>query len=116
MSLWRDIAGFEGLYQVSSDGRVKSLGRETIGGSRGGPCNKRYPAKELTPVPGGRGRGRARVNLYYKTNGSKPKKISPYIVDLVIAAFGVEAAKSLPKIFQKSRAVSAIPLTKEDRT
>ena len=25
MALWRDIAGYDGLYQVSSDGRVKSL-------------------------------------------------------------------------------------------
>lgn len=114
---WRDVPGFEGLYRVAADGRVKSLGRETIGGSRGGPCNKRYSAKELTPVPGGRGRARARVNLYYRTNGSGAKKVSPYIIDLVRAAFGDEAAKALPKTFQKSRAVilSAVPLTEEER-
>jgi len=27
MELWKDISGFEGLYQVSSEGRVKSLDR-----------------------------------------------------------------------------------------
>ena len=26
--VWRDIEGYEGLYQVSSEGRVKSLGRK----------------------------------------------------------------------------------------
>ena len=26
--IWRDVKGYEGLYQVSSDGRVKSLGRK----------------------------------------------------------------------------------------
>ena len=28
--IWRDIAGFEGLYQVSNMGRVKSLERIVI--------------------------------------------------------------------------------------
>ena len=34
MERWRDIEGYEGLYQVSSCGRVKSLGRYKI--SKGG--------------------------------------------------------------------------------
>lgn len=28
MEIWRDIKGYEGLYQVSNEGRVKSLSRE----------------------------------------------------------------------------------------
>ena len=28
--IWKDVAGYEGLYQVSSDGRVKSLERTFI--------------------------------------------------------------------------------------
>ena len=28
--VWRDVKGYEGLYQVSSEGRVKSLGRTII--------------------------------------------------------------------------------------
>ena len=27
--IWKDVKGFEGLYQVSNLGRVKSLGRTT---------------------------------------------------------------------------------------
>ena len=34
--IWKDIKGFEGLYQISSFGRVKSLIRET----RNGHCKK----------------------------------------------------------------------------
>lgn len=32
MEIWKDIPGYEGLYQVSSYGRVKSLGRKKGGG------------------------------------------------------------------------------------
>ena len=40
--LWKDIIGYEGLYQVSNLGRVKSLERVTI--SKNG---KRYTCQEL---------------------------------------------------------------------
>lgn len=33
MEEWRDIEGYEGLYQVSNEGRVKSLPKEWIGGN-----------------------------------------------------------------------------------
>ena len=32
MEIWKDIAGYEGLYKVSNRGRVKSLGRKKGGG------------------------------------------------------------------------------------
>lgn len=32
--LWKDIAGFEGIYQISNKGRVKSLDRYTSDGKR----------------------------------------------------------------------------------
>lgn len=32
VEIWRDVVGYEGLYQVSSMGRVKSLSREMING------------------------------------------------------------------------------------
>lgn len=33
MEIWKDVVGFEGLYQVSSIGRVRSLDRITRNGS-----------------------------------------------------------------------------------
>lgn len=100
-ALWRDVPGFEGLYKVSPDGQVKSMGRQTIGGSRGGPCMKTYQPRILTPVQGGRGKPRARVNLYFDTSGSGARKQSLYIVDIVRTVFGDDAVKALPEVFQK---------------
>lgn len=39
--IWKDIKGFEGLYQVSNIGRIKSLSREAI-------CNSACNIKRLT--------------------------------------------------------------------
>ena len=36
MEEWKDIVGYEGLYQVSSEGRVKSLDRTVLGKNRWG--------------------------------------------------------------------------------
>jgi len=33
---WKDITGFEGEYQVSSYGRIKSLSRWRVAGNQGG--------------------------------------------------------------------------------
>ena len=32
MEMWRDIVGFEGLYQISTLGNVKSVDRITVNG------------------------------------------------------------------------------------
>lgn len=48
---WRDVVGYEGLYQVSNLGRVKSLSRKMKRGS--GIWNK--PIKIMTPPINGRG-------------------------------------------------------------
>lgn len=44
MTTWKDIAGYEGLYKVSDDGRVRSYDRE-VGHRWGGTATKR--GKEL---------------------------------------------------------------------
>ena len=43
--LWKDIEGFEGLYQISNYGRVKSLERERHFGNR----IRLIPERILTP-------------------------------------------------------------------
>ena len=55
---WRDIVGYEGLYQVSSEGRVKSLARTYIGKSGG-----EYPIKERVLKPNVAGGGYLKVGL-----------------------------------------------------
>lgn len=40
---WRDIPGYEGWYQASSEGRIKSLARSTPTRNRWGPCTYTKP-------------------------------------------------------------------------
>ena len=40
--LWKDIEGYEGLYQVSNTEKIKSLGRFEDGHSRNGVKNSSY--------------------------------------------------------------------------
>jgi hypothetical protein len=50
--IWKDIPGFEGEYQASSEGRVRSLDRFIIGGCRtkGDTCIKKRKGKILKNV------------------------------------------------------------------
>ena len=66
---WRDVAGYEGLYQVSSEGRVKSLERKG--------CKRE---RILKPIDDGR--GYLRVDLYA---GGKRKRFKVH--RLVCQAF-----------------------------
>lgn len=46
MEIWKDINGYEGFYQVSSEGRVRSLDRLVQQGN----CNRIMRGKILKPV------------------------------------------------------------------
>ena len=46
---WQPILGYEGLYEVSDSGRVRSLDRIVRAGSRWGPHLRRQPGKVLRP-------------------------------------------------------------------
>ena len=49
--IWKEVAGYEGLYQVSNRGRVKSLGYWIYGEGRGFPRKKKE--RILTPCMAG---------------------------------------------------------------
>lgn len=50
--VWRDVVGYEGRYQVSSLGRVKSLARLMLKGNRWGKiCPVRVRERILKPQP-----------------------------------------------------------------
>ena len=59
MEIWADIEGYEGLYQVSNQGRVKSLARETIGND-----GRKYPFKETILKPRFMNAGYLIVNIH----------------------------------------------------
>lgn len=44
---WRDVQGFEGWYQVSSQGRVRSLPRTVNAPNLYGPCSRKYPGRVM---------------------------------------------------------------------
>lgn len=48
---WRDVIGFEGAYQVSNLGRVRSLDREIPYVNNGTPAILHYKGKVLKPKP-----------------------------------------------------------------
>lgn len=64
--LWKAIASWEGLYEVSTLGRVRSLPRRTASGVRGGKVSKLYIRKndgypEATMTDRGNGRREKRM-------------------------------------------------------
>lgn len=49
MEEWRPVVGWEGLYEVSSEGRVRSLGRVVTATGRGRGAFRRIPPRLLRP-------------------------------------------------------------------
>lgn len=77
MEIWRDIKGYEGLYQVSNLGRVKSVERRVISNKSGGT---RIVGGILSPWDNGH--GHLVVSL---SNGQKRK--NHYVHRLAAEAF-----------------------------
>lgn len=84
--LWKDIQGYEGLYQISSLGRVKRLERENKFG------NKTRVLKEMimTPVKNRHG--------YMGLNISIDKKMKPYSIHRLVATHFIQNIDNLPEV------------------
>ena len=74
---WRDVVGYEGLYQVSNQGRVKSLERKVPHCSGGERIQKERILKQATTYNG--------YLLVSLCAGGKPKKVTVH--RLVCEAF-----------------------------
>lgn len=53
--IWKDIIGYEGAYQISNYGRVRSCDRYIVQNGRWGRYTRFFPAKILTPTDNGNG-------------------------------------------------------------
>lgn len=82
MRQWKDIEGFEGLYQVSSDGQVKSLSREVETANKGGVFTKIIRERLLKPQIDQR--GYLYVNIY-KDNKMHSKRIHKLVASAFIS-------------------------------
>ncbi len=67
---WRDIPGYEGLYQASNLGRVKSLARNMVEFHKGTRYTRSYPERVLSQGNDGHG-----YKLCWLSRGGKGKSI-----------------------------------------
>src|SRR5699024_5761663 len=84
---WRDVPGYEGLYQVSNMGRIKSLDRK-VKYSDG----RTFIHKGIILKPGQDHRGYLYVNL------SKKGKIKPYRVHRCVAGSFLKRSPDKPEV------------------
>lgn len=74
MEKWVDIKGYEGLYQVSNFGRVKSLGRWKQNHGKKQYISEKIKAQRIDP------QGYSMVDLY-KDNKSKTRRIHRLVAE-----------------------------------
>ena len=87
--IWKDIEGYEGLYEVSNMGRVKSLGRTVR-------CNRGYriiPEKILKGYDNSH--GYLQVKLYKDGNREQP------FVHVLVATAFLDNPDNLPEVNHK---------------
>ena len=77
---WRDIPGFVGIYEVSSDGRVRTKSGKTTTSTRHGVRVWKQREIKQTFVVNKKGRADARVKLYCD------KRQSTHLVSRLVAS------------------------------
>lgn len=75
---WKDIKGYEGLYQISNTGNVKSLERR-IDGKK---CHRKLEEKILKPIETDRG--------YLRVKLSRDNKVSKVRIHRLVAEAFIE--------------------------
>ena len=79
METWKDIGGYEGLYQVSTLGRIRSLGRKCATKANGTQTKKkRILTQEITSY------GYCRVRLYNNCGDAKHYHVHRLVVETFI--------------------------------
>jgi hypothetical protein len=85
--IWKPIKGYENLYMISSNGRVKSLGRYSIR-KDGKPCH--YPSKMMSLCHSTKG--------YLIVGLTKNGKCTTYFVHRLVADAFIPNPEGLPQV------------------
>ena len=93
--IWRDVKGYEGLYQVSNLGRVKSLERFIKTRKNKNGMNGYIHKQESIRIPTKDYKGYLRLNLY------KEGKQKPFRVHRLVAQAFIPNPNNLPQVNHK---------------
>ena len=86
--IWKDIVGYEGLYQVSTLGRIKSLSRRVW--NSGMNCYRNQYERFLTLIPDKKG--------YLRVNLSKEGRLKQLLVHRIVIIAFLENPNNLPQV------------------
>lgn len=84
VELWADIRGYEGRYQISSLGRVKSLAR-----MRNGKSNSKVPVPEIImtlSIKKDNGRTKPYAEVRFRNGGLRSEKCKSFLVHRLVAS------------------------------
>lgn len=93
MEEWKDIKGYEGLYQVSSEGRVKSLDHTIVCYNGKGVATKKHTGKILKPF--------SRSPFYKSVSLRKDGEMRQLLVHRLVAEAFIPNTNNFPLINHK---------------
>lgn len=89
--LWKDIKGYEGLYQVSNLGNIKSMPRTIVTNNRFGKMTKYTKSREIKPHLN-------KKTGYYQVHLSKNKKTKMFLLHRLVAETFIPNMDNKPQI------------------
>ena len=87
--IWKDIVGYEGLYQISNYGRIKSLGRYYFSGIYN--AIKKYQNENIRKTEKAK-------NGYMRIALCKDGKIKKYLIHRLVAEHFIDNPNKLPQV------------------
>ncbi len=93
MEIWKDVIGYEGQYQVSNKGNVRSLDRVIDVDREGARKQKMFSKHRMLRMQ--------KLNGYYRVRLNNGKKIKRYFVHRLVAEAFLENKNNFPIVNHK---------------